>query len=120
MSERDMIEKSHSKKLLISAKERRNQKNKWERYLLDKVVIEFSYSKEWANSQLRFAILVLKGECGGHRWKGNLQVALHVKEGLLEHGFTWQAERIENWIHRLQPLKREVDSLQKEKKRGLH
>ena len=76
------------------------------------------YSKEWANEQLRFTILVLKGECGGHRWKGNLQIALYVKEGLLEHGYTWQAERVENWIHRLQP--RKVDSLQKEKERDIH
>lgn len=81
-------------------------------------MIDKFYSKEWANSQLRFAIVVLKGHCGGHRWKGNLQIALYVKEGLLEHGFTWQAERVENWIHRLQP--RKADSLQKEKERGLH
>lgn len=72
-------------------------------------------SKEWANEQLRFAILVLKGQCGGKRWKGNLQIALLVKEGLLEHGFVWQAARVENWIHRLQP--RKADSLKDEGER---
>jgi len=65
-------------------------------------------SREWANDQLRFAIRVLKGECGGARWKGNLQLALMIKERLLEYGFVWQASRLENWIHRLQP--RKVDS----------
>lgn len=73
-------------------------------------VAEFG-SKEWANDQLKFAILVLKGQCGGKRWKGNLQMALIIKERLEEKGFTWQAERIENWIHRLQP--RKADSPQK-------
>jgi len=63
-------------------------------------------SKPWANEQLRYAIRVLKGEAGssGCRvWNGNLFLALYLKDRLLELGFPWQAARIENWIHRLQP-----------------
>lgn len=66
-------------------------------------------SKEWANEQLAFAIRVLQGKCGGHRWKGNLQLALLVKDRLLGQGYPWQAARVENWIHRLQPCR--ADSL---------
>jgi len=62
-------------------------------------------SMGWANEQLRFAIRVLKGECGGSRWKGNLQLALIIEDRLLFYGFFWQASRVENWIHRLQPHK---------------
>ena len=75
-------------------------------------------SRDWANEQLRFAIKVLQGKCGGARWKGNLQLALIVKDRLLERGFTWQAERVENWIHRLQP--RKVDSLEGDEGERLH
>jgi hypothetical protein len=76
-------------------------------------------SMEWANEQLKFAIRVLKGSCGGSRWDGNLQLALMIKDRLLEYGFVWQAERIENWIHRLQP--RKADSLlESERERGIH
>jgi hypothetical protein len=32
-----------------------------------------------------------------------VHLALINKEELLEHGFVWHAERIDNWIHRLQP-----------------
>lgn len=34
-----------------------------------------------------------------------MHLALIIKEELLEHGFVWHAERVENWIHRLQPIK---------------
>jgi len=67
-------------------------------------------SVDWANEQLRFTIKVLKGRCGGHRWKGNLQLALIIKDRLLARGYTWQAERIENWIHRLQRAHARADS----------
>ena len=67
-------------------------------------------TKERANFQLRIAIRVLKGECGGKNWKGNLNVALNVKEDLLARGFTWQAKRVDYWIHRLQPRRGEADS----------
>ena len=76
-------------------------------------------SEEWANEQLRFAIKVLKGKCGGRRWKGNLQVALMVRDRLWANGYTWQAARVDNWVHRLQP--RKADSLPKsERERGIH
>jgi hypothetical protein len=72
-------------------------------------------SREWANEQLRFAIRVLKGEACGSRWKGRLQLALMVKDRLLANGFVWQAARIENFIHRLQPCR--ADSLRGEGER---
>ena len=59
-------------------------------------------SIEWANERLRFAIATLKGEVESSIWKRRLQTALIIKEELLSYGFTWQAKRIENWIHRLQ------------------
>ena len=65
-------------------------------------------SVQWANEQLRFAIKVLQGKSCGRNWKGNLQVALMVRDRLYAARFLWQAERIDNWIHRLQP--RKVDS----------
>jgi len=78
-------------------------------------------SVPWANEQLRFAIKVLKGRCGGHRWKGNLQLALIIKDRLLGKGYTWQAERIENYIHRIQRLQRaRADSLARDEGERLH
>ena len=62
-------------------------------------------SVQWANEQLRFAIKVLKGECGGHSWKRNIVLALYLRDRLWAYGYRWQAERIDNWIHRLQPRK---------------
>jgi hypothetical protein len=60
-------------------------------------------SKEWADKQLRFSIRILQGHICRSSWKGRLQLALIVKERLLEHGYTWHAERVDNWIHRCQP-----------------
>ena len=60
------------------------------------------YSKQWANEKLRFAIGTLQGKYESSIWKRRLSTALIVKDELLEHGFTWQAARIENWIHRLE------------------
>jgi uncharacterized Zn finger protein (UPF0148 family) len=60
------------------------------------------YSKQWANEKLRFAIGTLQGKYEIGIWKRRLSTALIVKDELLEHGFTWQAARIENWIHRLE------------------
>jgi len=77
-------------------------------------------SVPWANEQLRFAVRVLKGQCGGskERWTGNLQVALMVRDRLWACGFWWQADRVDNWVHRLQPKK--ADSLPKsERERGV-
>ena len=75
-------------------------------------------SMEWANEQLRFAIKVLRGRSCGHNWAANLQLALLVRDRLWANGFPWQADRVDNWIHRLQP--RKADSLQKsERERGI-
>jgi hypothetical protein len=66
-------------------------------------------SREWANEQLRWIISELKAEASkgsAFRWRQGLFLALHVKERLLDLGFPWQAARIENWIHRLQPRER--------------
>lgn len=74
-------------------------------------------SKEWANDQLRFAIGILQGKICTSTWKGRLQIALIVKQGLEEKGFWWQAERIENYIHRLQRAGRvRADSQRKEER----
>ena len=73
---------------------------------LGKTILVPFGSREWANDQLRFAIGVLKGQRVGSRWPGRVQIALLVRDRLLEYGWTWQAERVENWIHRcLQPCR---------------
>jgi hypothetical protein len=66
-------------------------------------------SKKWANEKLRFAISTLKGEIESSIWKRRVSTALIAKEELLSYGFTWQAARIENWIHRLQHQELEKD-----------
>jgi hypothetical protein len=58
-----------------------------------------------ANSQLSFAIAVLKGEYGKN-WCKNVGLALIIKERLLKEGYPWQSRRVENWIHRLQARQR--------------
>lgn len=63
------------------------------------------YTKDWANRKLRFAIGTLQGKYESSIWKRRLQTALICKDELLEHGYFWQAEKIEFWIHRLQPRK---------------
>jgi hypothetical protein len=76
-------------------------------------------SVRWANDQLRFAIRVLRGQCGGKRWERNLVTALYLRDRLWAFGYTWQADRVDNWIHRLQP--RKADSLHEgEGERGSH
>jgi hypothetical protein len=62
------------------------------------------YSKEWANNQLEIAIEFLKEGAkseGFWLWNQRLAIALIYKKELLEAGFTWQAERIDNHIHRI-------------------
>jgi len=76
------------------------------------------YSFDWANRKLRFAIATLQGKYEQGIWKRRLQTALIVKDELLEHGFKWQAERIDNWIHRLQPSIKKAD-LEREERRAL-
>ncbi len=60
------------------------------------------YNKDWANRKLRFAIATLQGKIEISIWKRRLQTALIAKDELLDHGYKWQAQRIDNWIHRLQ------------------
>lgn len=66
-------------------------------------------SPEWANRQLRFAIAILQGHICGSSWKGRLQIALITKKHLLEEGYSWHAERIDNWIHRCTPRKQQPE-----------
>jgi hypothetical protein len=66
------------------------------------------HSKDQANRQLSFAIRILQGQICHQSWKGKLQIALIIRDRLLESGWVFQARRVENWIHRLQP--RRADS----------
>ena len=71
-----------------------------------KTCISSSYTdKAWANRKLRFAIATLQGKYEQGIWKRRLQTALTIKDQLLEAGYVWQAQRVDNWIHRLQPIK---------------
>ena len=67
-----------------------------------KTCISSSYTdKAWANRKLRFAIATLQGKIESSIWKRRLQTALIVKDELLAAGYVWQAERIDNHIHRI-------------------
>ena len=90
-------------------------------------------SKAWANRQLKYGIRLLQGDpsCGGSSdFDSNLVLAISLKQTLSFEGWTWQTERLDNWINRarakkdflpgkyhpkppLRPLK-EVDSSEKE------
>lgn len=61
-----------------------------------------SYSVAVANRKLRFAIASMEGKVESSIWKRRLQTALIIKDDLLTNGYLWQAQRIDNWIHRLQ------------------
>ena len=67
------------------------------------------YAKKWANEKLSFAIATLQGKIESSIWKRRLQTALIIKDELLEHGYAWQASRIDNWIHRLQTSEKAKD-----------
>ena len=60
-------------------------------------------NKEWANGVLRSAIRDLKDQ--RRPWGDRLFVAIYKERLLRSFGFKWQGDRIENWIHRLQPRK---------------
>ena len=62
-----------------------------------------NYSFDEANRKLCFAIATLQGKYEKGIWKRKLTAALIVKSDLLANGYKWQADRIDNWIHRLQP-----------------
>lgn len=78
----------------------------------------YLYSKEWANDHLRFAIGTLQGKYESSIWKRRVHTALILKEELLEHGYTWQAQRIDFWIHRLQRPQRAADLKREEQRRA--
>ena len=56
--------------------------------------------KDYANFCLKYGVEVLKGYgvIARNFW-ARKQVALAIKENLELFGWTWQAERLENWIH---------------------
>lgn len=64
--------------------------------------------KAWANEQLKYAIGVLQGRYVISRPVGRIQIALIIKENLLEEGFWWQVGILEIWLCRF--LKRGVYS----------
>jgi hypothetical protein len=66
---------------------------------------------DWANNQLRIAFQYLKeGANSEHFWLWNqrLAAALILKTELEGCGYRWQAERINNQIHRLQPRRADL------------
>ncbi len=58
--------------------------------------------KDDANSKLRFAIKLLKGQTCIQTFERAISDAITIREGLSNAGFWWQAERLDNWIHRAQ------------------
>jgi hypothetical protein len=61
---------------------------------------ELSYSKEWANSQLRFGIKLLKGQVCSQSLERAIADAVSLRWSLANAGFWWQAKRLDNWINR--------------------
>ena len=61
---------------------------------------ELSYSKEWANSQLRFGIKLLKGQVCSQNLERAISDAVSIRWALANAGFWWQAKRLDNWINR--------------------
>jgi hypothetical protein len=77
---------------------------------------EFGHSKDWANGYLRQAIALLQEGAKSNNfwlWNQRLAVAIMMKTELQGYGFVWQAKRVENWIHRLQP--RRADLIERER-----
>ncbi|MGO8805480.1 MAG: hypothetical protein ACLQO7_02600, partial [Candidatus Bathyarchaeia archaeon] len=63
------------------------------------------FSKEWANDQLRVALELLKEGYQSENfwlWNQRLAAAILIKTELEGRGWKWQAERINNAIHRYQ------------------
>lgn len=56
----------------------------------------------WANAQLRFAIRLLKGQICSQSFERAINDAISIKKRLHDAGYWWQANRIDNWIHRAQ------------------
>ena len=66
-----------------------------------------SESMAWANKQLRYGIRLLQGDprCGGGSYESALALAIGIKQELERQGWTWQAERLDNWINRARARK---------------
>ncbi|VVB85432.1 Uncharacterised protein [uncultured archaeon] len=60
---------------------------------------ELSYSKEWANSQLRFGIKLLKGQGCSQDIERAISDAVSIRWALANAGYWWQAKRLDNWIN---------------------
>jgi len=74
-------------------------------------------SVAWANQTLKNCIADLKEGAkseGSWLWNQRLSVVLIYKQELEDAGYPWQAQRVENWIHRLQPRKADLE----ERERG--
>ncbi len=61
---------------------------------------ELFNSKEWANSQLRFGIKLLKGQICSQSLERAIADAVSLRWSLANAGFWWQAKRLDNWINR--------------------
>jgi len=71
----------------------------------------FLFSKAWANGLVSESVRLLKqgaGSEGSWLWNQRLAAVLIFKRELLEKGYNWQAARIDNWIHRLQPRRADL------------
>jgi hypothetical protein len=67
------------------------------------------FSKEWANEQLKVANELLReGFLSEKQWLWNqrLAAAIIIKTELQGRGWKWQAERINNQIHRYAKINR--------------
>jgi len=63
--------------------------------------VPYQLTFEDANRKLRFAIGTLQGKYESSIWKRRLSTVLTIKDELLAHGYFWQAEKLDFWIHRL-------------------
>jgi len=80
-------------------------------------MVDFEYgSKEWANYLLSMSIKILQ-DSDRPRGMRLMEVLIHLRS-LEEHGFWWQKNRLQNWLHRywhdLQPPS-VVDSPERER-----
>lgn len=64
--------------------------------------VDTGFNKDLANSQLRFGIKLLKGQGCSQTFERSLSDAISIRDRLNEMGAWWQAQRLDNWIHRAQ------------------
>ena len=58
--------------------------------------------KEEANSLLKLAIKILKGSIVDQPNKGRIGDCLYLMSLMRDSGMWWQANRLQNWIHKFQ------------------